>query len=71
MLYDDGKVKAMKYYEYRVIAINAAGESDPSPSTGPIQARPMAEAPKYVLHFTCALYVIYSFLSLFVNVSVY
>ena len=48
MLYDDGKVKAMKYYEYRVIAINAAGESEPSPSTGPIQARPMAEAPKYV-----------------------
>lgn len=38
----------MKFYEYRVIAINAGGESKPSDSSGSIQARPMAEAPKYV-----------------------
>jgi len=39
----------MKTYEYRVIAVNAAGPSKPSDSTGSIQARPMEEAPKYVL----------------------
>jgi len=41
----------MKTYEYRVIAVNAAGPSKPSDSTGNIQARPMEEAPKYVLEF--------------------
>ncbi|XP_067930808.1 twitchin-like [Watersipora subatra] len=44
--YHDTKVKPMKTYEYRVTAVNAAGNSNPSPSTGTIQARPMAEAPR-------------------------
>ena len=36
-------------YEYRVIAVNIAGNSKPSPSTGNIQARPMVEPPRYSL----------------------
>ena len=36
-------------YEYRVIAVNAGGQSAPSPSTGLIKAKPLKEAPKFDL----------------------
>ncbi|XP_067934437.1 twitchin-like [Watersipora subatra] len=45
----DEKVKANMPYEYRVSAVNAGGESSPSPSTGLIKARPLKEAPKFDL----------------------
>ena len=39
--YRDEKVKENNEYEYRVIATNEAGPSDPSIPTKPIPARPM------------------------------
>jgi len=42
-------VKANKPYEYRVIAQNAGGDSEPSQSSGVIKARPLKEAPKFDL----------------------
>ena len=42
-------MKANQPYEYRVKAVNAGGESKPSPSTGVIKAKPLKEAPKFDL----------------------
>ncbi|ESO91796.1 hypothetical protein LOTGIDRAFT_91265, partial [Lottia gigantea] len=44
--FTDEKVQAEKEYEYRVIAINEAGPSDPSLSSKPIIAKPLKESPK-------------------------
>lgn len=45
----DEKVKANMPYEYRVIAINAGGQSAPGAPTGVIKAKPLKEAPKFDL----------------------
>ncbi|KAL8579176.1 hypothetical protein ACOMHN_010760 [Nucella lapillus] len=47
--FKDEKVKENNEYEYRVIANNEAGPSDPSIPTKPIPARPMKETPKVSL----------------------
>jgi len=36
-------------YEYRVTAVNAGGQSAPSPSTGLVKAKPLKEAPHFDL----------------------
>lgn len=45
--YDDKKVTKEKEYEYRVIAINDAGPSEPSVASKPIQAKP--EKGQYII----------------------
>ncbi|XP_071120619.1 twitchin-like isoform X18 [Mytilus edulis] len=47
--YDDNKVGKEKEYEYRVVAINDAGPSEPSVASKVIQAKPEKEAPKVSL----------------------
>jgi len=44
--FEDRKVMAGKEYEYRVTAVNAGGESEPSDSSGLLKAKPLKEAPK-------------------------
>ncbi|XP_070200689.1 twitchin-like isoform X4 [Littorina saxatilis] len=44
--FKDDKVKAEQEYEYRVVAQNEAGPSEPSLPTKPIPARPIKETPK-------------------------
>ncbi|KAH3877136.1 hypothetical protein DPMN_000993, partial [Dreissena polymorpha] len=44
--FEDTKVTANKEYEYRVIALNEAGPSEPSVPSKAITARPAKEAPK-------------------------
>ena len=39
--FTDKKVLAGKEYEYRVTAVNAGGESDPSEVSAPIKAKPL------------------------------
>ena len=39
--FDDKKVIGGKEYEYRVTAVNAGGESDPSEVSLPIKAKPL------------------------------
>ena len=46
MEYEDTRVAAMKVYEYRVTAVNAGGESDPSAASKPIKAKKLKQAPK-------------------------
>src|SRR5699024_10495638 len=45
-LYTDDTVTDGHLYEYRVIANNKAGPSQPSPPSKPIIAKPLKEAPK-------------------------
>ncbi|CAC5416635.1 unnamed protein product [Mytilus coruscus] len=47
--YDDNKVGKEKEYEYRVVAINDAGPSEPSVASKVIQVKPEKEAPKVSL----------------------
>ena len=45
--YDDEKVQTGKEYEYRVIAVNEAGEGEPSSVSVPVPAKPEKEKPKF------------------------
>ena len=50
--FTDTKVQPMKEYEYRVTAVNAGGESEPSDVSKPIKAKPLKQKPKVGLN-TC------------------